>query len=84
MSDLKVALITGTERSLLCNCLFANHQSSLKGASSGIGAATAVHFAKNGYKLALCGRDEAALNRTATQCLEVNSKLLSADVLSSF
>ena len=38
------------------------------GASSGIGAATAVLFSKLGAKLALTGRNEENLKRTAEQC----------------
>lgn len=50
------------------------------GASSGIGAATAIHFAKLGYKLAICGRKEAALAETASHCLEANSSITPDDV----
>ena len=38
------------------------------GASSGIGAATAILFSKLGAKLALCGRNEDNLKRTAEEC----------------
>ena len=50
------------------------------GASSGIGAATAVHFAKLGYHLALCGRNEQGLSEIKNKCLEVNGKLTQDDV----
>lgn len=53
----------------------------ITGASSGIGAATAVHFAKLGYKLAICGRNTVALAETAAHCLEANDKLSTDDVL---
>uniref|UniRef100_T1IT46 Uncharacterized protein n=1 Tax=Strigamia maritima TaxID=126957 RepID=T1IT46_STRMM len=38
------------------------------GASSGIGAGTAVEFASNGCSLALVGRNEANLNATGEKC----------------
>ncbi|XP_057372691.1 3-oxoacyl-[acyl-carrier-protein] reductase FabG-like [Daphnia carinata] len=53
----------------------------ITGASSGIGAATAIHFAKLGYKLAICGRNAAALAETTTHCLEANDKLSADSVL---
>jgi NADP-dependent 3-hydroxy acid dehydrogenase YdfG len=56
------------------NCVF------LLGASSGIGAATAVHFSKLGYKLAICGRNVTALNEVVGQCLKTNNTLASSDV----
>ena len=59
-------------------CVYCN----ISGASSGIGAATAIHFAKLGYKVIICGRNTTALAETAAQCLEVNSKLTSDDVMS--
>lgn len=40
----------------------------ITGASSGIGAATAVHFSKLGAKLALTGRNLANLQNVADQC----------------
>ena len=40
----------------------------IAGASSGIGAATAILFSKLGAKLALCGRNEDNLKRTAEEC----------------
>lgn len=43
----------------------------ITGASSGIGAATAVLFARLGAKLALTGRNEANLQRTMEKCVSV-------------
>ena len=42
----------------------------LKGASAGIGAATAVAYAKQGAKLVLGGRNEENLKKTAKLCEE--------------
>lgn len=52
------------------------------GASSGIGAATAILFAKEGAKLALVGRNETKLNNVAQQCSEYGSTplIIKADV----
>ncbi|XP_030846135.1 uncharacterized protein LOC586484 [Strongylocentrotus purpuratus] len=41
----------------------------ITGASSGIGAETAVHFAAEGAGLALVGRDEGRLEKTAQDCM---------------
>lgn len=46
----------------------------ITGASSGIGAETAVHFAKLGAELVLAGRNLAALSRVADTCSEVSKK----------
>ena len=43
----------------------------ITGASSGIGAATAVLFARCGAKLALTGRNETNLQRTCDDCVRV-------------
>jgi len=43
----------------------------ITGASSGIGAATAVLFARLGAKLVLSGRNEANLQRTCDECVRV-------------
>jgi len=43
----------------------------ITGASSGIGAATAVLFARLGAKLAITGRNEANLQRTSDECVRV-------------
>lgn len=40
----------------------------ISGASSGIGAGTALRFAKLGAKLSLTGRDEESLKQTAEEC----------------
>ena len=40
------------------------------GASSGIGAAIAIHFARLGATLSLTGRNEANLNATADECIK--------------
>ena len=40
------------------------------GASSGIGAGTAVYFAKNGAKVAITGRNEENLKKIAQKCEE--------------
>lgn len=53
----------------------------ITGASSGIGKATAIHFAKLGYKLSLCGRNATALSETAALCLANNPQLSSSDIL---
>ncbi|XP_050328857.1 3-oxoacyl-[acyl-carrier-protein] reductase FabG-like [Bactrocera neohumeralis] len=54
------------------------------GASSGIGAATAEAFAKQGSKVVLTGRNEANLKATEVACKAANSKvellLITADV----
>lgn len=54
------------------------------GSSSGIGAATAVQLAIQGYKLALCTKnspaDEAGLNETLNNCLNANLALTRDDV----
>ena len=44
------------------------------GASSGIGAATAVEFAKHGVKVAINGRNADNLEKTAKKCYEAGLK----------
>lgn len=49
-------------------CSFAGKVVLITGASSGIGAATAVHLSKLGAVLALSGRKKENLNEVAVQC----------------
>ncbi|XP_039248594.2 meso-2,3-butanediol dehydrogenase-like isoform X2 [Styela clava] len=42
----------------------------ITGASSGIGAATAIAFSKEGAKLSICGRNKERLSETAKECQE--------------
>ncbi|KHJ89411.1 hypothetical protein OESDEN_10765 [Oesophagostomum dentatum] len=42
----------------------------ITGASSGIGRATALLFAKNRYQLSLTGRNESALKEVAKECVQ--------------
>lgn len=51
---------------------FTNKVVIVTGASSGIGAASALLFAKHGAKLTLIGRDEQRLKNTANKCQEAN------------
>lgn len=51
----------------------------ITGASSGIGAATAITFANNGYFVFLLGRNEDRLHEVALQC-PAGSSLLKADL----
>ena len=44
------------------------------GASAGIGAGTAVEFAKLGAKVAITGRNAENLEKTAQKCREVGGK----------
>ena len=44
----------------------------IAGASSGIGKATAILFAKLGCRLSLIGRDEQRLKETVAECQKVN------------
>ena len=44
------------------------------GASSGIGAATAMEFTKQGVKVAINGRNAANLEKTAKKCYEAGLK----------
>ncbi len=46
----------------------------ITGASTGIGRATAIEIAKHGYTMYLLGRNEFALQKTATKIEEVQGK----------
>src|SRR5712671_617260 len=53
------------------------------GASSGIGKALALEFAKNGFHVLLTGRNEAALNDVAAECskqFQVETDIVAADL----
>src|SRR5215831_6745187 len=53
------------------------------GASSGIGKALALEFASNGLSVLLTGRNEAALNAVAAECLtkgEIETEVCVADL----
>lgn len=52
----------------------------ITGASSGIGAATAILFAKLGARLALNGRDVENLKKVAEQCTECGADQVCLDV----
>lgn len=51
----------------------------ITGASSGIGAATAIEFSKNGYFVYLMGRNKERLEKTALQCRS-GASILSCDI----
>ncbi|WP_413557034.1 SDR family NAD(P)-dependent oxidoreductase [Bdellovibrio sp. HCB209] len=51
----------------------------ITGASSGIGAATAIHFGKNGYFVYLMGRNKDRLAEVAVQC-RAGASLMSCDL----
>lgn len=54
---------------LLKNDFFNKIGLKIKGASSGIGRATAILFSQLGSKLVLVGRDEKALDETIQSCV---------------
>lgn len=55
---------------------FSNKVVLITGASSGIGAATAVHLAKKGAKLAITGRNKDNLNKVAEECKSAGGECL--------
>ncbi len=64
----KVAIVTGKIPSCSLVNYIRTRRSPSPGASSGIGAATAVHFSRLGATLSLTGRNMDNLRRTAEQC----------------
>jgi short-subunit dehydrogenase len=52
----------------------------ISGASSGIGAEIAKKFAKEGYNLILCGRNETRLKKVQSECSGVKSAALAFDL----
>jgi short-subunit dehydrogenase len=50
----------------------------ITGASSGIGRALALDYAKEGHRLALTGRDRARLDEVASACMESGAEVVSA------
>lgn len=59
---------------------FSNKVVIVTGGSSGIGAATAIMFAKQGANVALVGRNEDRLNSVANQCNGNSHLVIKADV----
>ena len=56
----------------------------LIGASTGIGASTAIEFAKEGAKLSITGRNAENLNKTAKKCEEAGLGKDDVGILISF
>lgn len=54
----------------------------ITGASSGIGAALATEFARQGAELILLGRDEARLSQVAARCGEAKTSVFTVDMSS--
>merc|ERR1712055_112470 len=74
----KTVIITG-----VVNCLVGK-VAIITGASSGIGAATALHFAKLGASLAITGRNVENLEDTAKKCVDNGAKdplMIQADLV---
>lgn len=59
---------------------FANKVVLITGASSGIGAATAIHFSTLNAKLVLVGRNVENLKKVSTQCTQSDNFVVTADV----
>lgn len=57
-----------------------NQTAIISGASSGIGAAIAKRFAKEGYELLLLGRDEARLKKVQSECQNKQTEILAFDL----
>ena len=53
-----------------------NHVVVITGASSGIGKATALAFAREGARLALCARREPELEATASACRRLGAEVI--------
>ena len=48
---------------------------SVAGASSGIGASTAIHFAKSGASVVITGRNAERLNGIKEECVKAGAKV---------
>lgn len=59
---------------------FTNKVVLITGASSGIGAATAIHFSTLNAKLVLVGRNVENLNKVSAQCTQSDNFVVTADV----
>lgn len=62
------------------NMSFTNKVVLITGASSGIGAATAIHFSTLNAKLVLVGRNLENLNKVKDQCTQSENLIITADV----
>ncbi|CAG2110127.1 unnamed protein product [Medioppia subpectinata] len=71
-------LISGTLSKMSVTYNFAGKVALITGSSSGIGAATAILFAKSGANVVITGRNAGRVSEVAKQCREVSPKGLKA------